>query len=282
MSVGLRETPRAHDGVLVEPASGGNGTGALVLSGSSGRVERDRARLLASAGVTAALTYRWFGGDGQPAGIWEYPLESFAPAVAWLAERCDRVVLVGVSKSAEAFLLYAVDDPAVDAVVALAPSHVAWANVGPGPDGGLRPQHSSWSRGGEPVPFVPYDDDAEPLGDPPAYAPVYAQSLRTHSDRVAAATIPVERFFGDVLLVAGGDDRVWPSVQFARAVEARRRALDLPTTVVTHAGAGHRVLLPGEAVATGGQRMARGGTEAADRALGERAWPHLRRVLELP
>ena len=92
---------------------------------------------------------------------------------------------------------------AVDAVVALAPSHVVWANVGAGPDGELRPQHSSWSRGGAPLPFVPYDDDAEPVGDPPAFTPVYAQSLRTAADRVAAATIPVERFFGDVLLVAG-------------------------------------------------------------------------------
>ena len=280
--MGLRETAYGHDGMLVEPSGGGNGTGVLVLSGSSGRVERERARLLASAGVTAALTYRWFGGDGQPAGIWEHPLETFAPAVAALAERCDRVVLMGVSKSAEAFLLYAGEDPAVDAVVALAPSHVAWANVGPGPDGELRPQHSSWSRGGEPVPFVPYDDDAEPIGDPPAYAPVYVQSLRTHAERVAAATIPVERFFGDVLLVAGGDDQVWPSVTFARAVESRRRALDLPTTVVTHDGAGHRVVLPGETVATSGQRMARGGTEEADRALGELAWPQIRRVLDLP
>jgi len=280
--VGLRETAYGHDGLLVEPSGGGNGTGVLVLSGSSGRVERERARLLASAGVTAALTYRWFGGEGQPAGIWEHPLETFAPAVAALAERCDRVVLMGVSKSAEAFLLYAGEDPAVDAVVALAPSHVAWANVGPGPDGELRPQHSSWSRGGEPVPFVPYDDDAEPIGDPPAYAPVYVQSLRTHAERVAAATIRVERFFGDVLLVAGGDDQVWPSVTFARAVESRRRALDLPTTVVTHDGAGHRVVLPGETVATSGQRMARGGTEEADRALGELAWPQIRRVLDLP
>ncbi|WP_330475071.1 acyl-CoA thioester hydrolase/BAAT C-terminal domain-containing protein [Terrabacter sp. C0L_2] len=279
--MGLRETPREHDGVLVEPEDGGNGTGVLVLSGSSGRVERDRARLLAGAGVSAALTYRWFGGPGQPAGIWEYPLEAFAPAVASLAERCDRVVLVGSSKTAEAFLLYAVGDPAVDAVVALAPSHVAWANVGAGPDGELRPQHSSWSRGGEPVPFVPYDDDAVAPGEPPAYAPVYAQSLRTHADRVSSATIPVERFFGDVLLVAGGDDRVWPSLAFARAVQARRAALDLPTTLVTHPEAGHRVILPGEPAASGGQTMARGGTEAADRALGERAWPEIRRVLDL-
>jgi hypothetical protein len=279
--VDLREHLTDHDGVLVEPSDGGTGTGVLVLSGSSGRVERDRARLLASAGVSAALTYRWFGGEGRPAGIWEHPLEAFTPAVASLAEHCDRVVLLGTSKSAEAFLLYAAGDPFVDAVVALAPSHVAWANVGPGPDGELRPQHSSWTRGGEPLPFVPYDDEAEPVGDPPAFTPVYAQSLRTHADRVAAATIPVERFFGDVLLVAGGDDQVWPSLTSARAVQARRRALDLPTTLVTHPGAGHRVLLPGEAVASGGQRMARGGTEAADRALGEQAWPEIRRVLDL-
>ena len=279
--MGVREQSVDHDGVLVEPAGGGNGTGVLVLSGSSGRVERHRAVLLAGAGVSAALTYRWFGGEGQPAGIWEYPLESFAPAVATLAERCDRVVLVGVSKTAEAFLAYAADDPAVDAVVALAPSHVVWANVGAGPDGELRPQHSSWSRGGAPLPFVPYDDEAEPVGDPPAFMPVYAQSLRSAGARVAAATIPVERFFGDVLLVAGGDDQVWPSVTFARAVQARRRALELPTTLVTHPEAGHRVVLPGEPVAGGGQRMARGGTEAADRALGERAWPEIRRVLDL-
>jgi alpha-beta hydrolase superfamily lysophospholipase len=277
----LREHPADHEGVLVEAADGGNGTGVLVLSGSSGRVELDRARVLAGAGVSAALTYRWFGGDAQPAAIWEYPLEAFAPDVATLSARCDRVVLVGASKTAEAFLAYAADDPAVDAVVALAPSHVVWANVGAGPDGELRPQHSSWSRGGAPLPFVPYDDDADPLGDPPAFAPVYAQSLRSAGDRVAAATIPVERFFGDVLLVAGGDDQVWPSVTFARAVQARRKALDLPTTLVTHPDAGHRVILPGEPVAAGGRQMARGGTEAADRELGERAWPEIRRVLDL-
>jgi hypothetical protein len=279
--VDLRTRPFDHDGLLVAPADGGNGTGVLVLSGSSGRVEVERATVLAGAGVSAALTHRWFGAAGQPAGIWEYPLELLGASVEALAARCDRVVLVGSSKTAEGFLLYAAGDPFVDAVVVIAPSHVAWANVGPGPDGELRPQHSSWTRGGEPLPFVPYDDEAEPVGDPPAFTPVYAQSLRTHADRVAAATIPVERFFGDVLLVAGGDDQVWPSLTSARAVQARRRALDLPTTLVTHPWAGHRVLLPGEAVASGGQRMARGGTEAADRALGEQAWPEIRRVLDL-
>ena len=267
------------EGLLVSPARDDTGTGVLVLSGSSGRIERERARVLGRAGATA-LTYRWFGEDGQPAAIHELPLESFDWAVDSLAGQCDRVVLMGVSKSAEAFLAYAAEDPRVDAVVALAPSHVVWANVGPGPDGRLRPQASSWSRHGEPLPFVPYDDDVEVSGDPPVLAPMYRQSLRTFADRVEAATIPVEQFFGDVLLVAGGDDQVWPSVDSARAVEARRRAQGLPTTVVTHPDAGHRVILPGEQPAGGGQRMARGGTEAADRALGVLAWPEILRVLD--
>ncbi|GAA2157630.1 bile acid acyltransferase/acyl-CoA thioester hydrolase-like protein [Humibacillus xanthopallidus] len=271
------------DGVWVRPADarGATGTGVLVLSGSSGRVETQRATVLAGVGATA-LSYRWFGAPGQPHGIWELPLESFDWAVGRLAPQCDRVVLVGVSKSAEAFLLYAADDPRVDAVVALSPSHVAWAAVSPGPDGELRPQHSSWSRAGRALPYVPYDDDVAVTGDPPAFEPVYRTSLDTFADRVEAATIPVERFFGDVLLVAGGDDRVWPALDFARAVEARRTAYGLPTTLVTHPDAGHRVILPGEGVAAGGAAMQRGGTEPADRALGLLAWPEIRRVLGAP
>jgi uncharacterized protein len=271
------------DGVCVRPARdrAATSTGALVLSGSSGRVETERATVLAGVGATT-LTYRWFGSPGQPPGIWELPLESFDWAVDRLASQCDRVVLVGASKSAEAFLLYAADDPRVDAVVAVSPSHVVWANVAPALDGSLRPQHSSWSRARRPVPFVPYDDDVVVTGDPPSYEPLYRASLATHEDRAAAATIPVERFFGDVLLIAGGDDQLWPSVDSARRIEARRAAYDLPTTLVTHPDAGHRVILPGETVTRGGAPMARGGTEAADRALGLLAWPEVRRVMGAP
>lgn len=268
------------EGVLLTPAGGGNGTGVLVLSGSSGRIEHSRATVLATAGVTA-LTHRWFGGAGQPRSINEYPLERFAWGVDRLTSQCDRVVLMGSSKSAEAFLLYAADDPRVDALVAFAPSHVAWANVGVDEDGGLRPCRSSWTRRGRPVAFVPYDDDVLVDTDPPTFEPVYRQSLLTFADRVAAATIPAERFFGDVLLVAGGDDHVWPSLDAARAIERRRAAFDLPTTVVTHPAAGHRTVLPGETIATGGAVMDRGGTERADRALGALAWPEILRVLDL-
>src|SRR6187200_2058880 len=100
------------EGVCVRPVHSREqtATGVLVLSGSSGRVEVERAGVLAGVGATA-LTYRWFGSPGQPSGIWELPLESFDWAVDRLASLCDRVVLVGASKSAEAFLLYAAAGP---------------------------------------------------------------------------------------------------------------------------------------------------------------------------
>jgi hypothetical protein len=94
-------------------------------------------------------------------------------------------------------------------------------------------------------------------------------------DPVEAARIPAERI-PTLILVAGGDDQVWPSVEQARAIAARRR---LPTTVLVDPAAGHRVLLPGERPPTTGIRMARGGTPAADRRLGAAAWTHLRRLL---
>lgn len=56
---------------------------------------------------------------------------------------------------------------------------------------------------------------------------------------------------------------------------------DRPTTVVTHPDAGHRTLLPGEPVVTGGAVMDRGGAEAADRELGSLAWPEILRVLDV-
>jgi hypothetical protein len=123
--------------------------GVLVLSGSSGRVEEDRCRVLQEHGLVAR-SFRWFGGPGQVPGICELPLETFLPVLDELAAGCDGLAVLGVSKGAEAALLLGLRDPRVRAVVALAPTPVVWANVGPGPDGEVRPQRSSWSWRGEP------------------------------------------------------------------------------------------------------------------------------------
>jgi uncharacterized protein len=144
-------------GSLLEPAER-TGWGVVVLSGSSGRVDVTRARLFTGLGAVC-IALRYICGERQPPGICEVPLEVFTRATDRLIqEGCERVAYVGVSKGAEAALLIAADDPRVAVVAALSPSSVVWANTGPGLDGAARPQRSSWTRGGVPLPFVKYDD----------------------------------------------------------------------------------------------------------------------------
>ena len=165
-------------------------------------------------------------------------------------------------------------------MVGLSPTYVAWAGLSE-----ERPQRSSWTLRGEPVPFVPFDDEAvedavkEAGEELPSFCEAYLSALEKYADRVPAATIPVERIAGEVVLVAGGADALWPSVLFAEAVRRRRTAHDLETIVVSHPDAGHRVVLPGEPVLPPSRRIAWGGSEEADRELGLRAWPEIAAIL---
>ena len=247
--------------------AGDGPTGVLVLSGSSGRVEEARCRVLAGLGAAAA-SYRWFGDT-----VDRVPLESFDDALSALHERCERLVVLGTSRGAEAALLLAARHVEIDAVVAISPSDVVWAALST-----ERPQRSSWTSAGEPLPFVPYDDSWDAETDPPEFVGLYEQSLETYADRVPAARIAVERIAGDVLLVAGGDDRLWPSCDFAERILGRRRAAALRTELVTHPRAGHRVRLPGEP-ALGPSPLVHGGNEEADAALGALVWPYLEELL---
>lgn len=270
-------------GFLATPENRNPTAAVLVLSGSSGRVETDRVRLLASRGA-AALSIRWFGDPGQPPGICEVPLETFSPALDRLSGLAENLAVVGISKGAEAALLLAARDSRIRAVAAFSPSSVVWANVGPGDDGTIRPCRSSWTANGRFVPFVPYDDTWEPpAGDaPPSYRGLYEQSLNTYADHVAAATIPVETIEARVLVTGGSDDQVWPSDTFATQIAQRRAVHGQDTTLVIGPDAGHRVTLPGEPTpGESGMTMARGGTRDAASAMGHRVWPHLLDLLNL-
>lgn len=251
--------------------------GVLVLAGSSGRVESERARLFAEHGI-AALAIRWFGGPGQPEGPALLPLETFTQAVDFLqAEGAQRIGLVGVSKGAEASLLTAVRDPRVDVVVALSPtSHVwSWREAGK--------NVSSWTWRDEPLPFLALDENwpAEHAHEP---APIAIRSWYERSARVSpellAAAIPVERTRAEIVLVAGGNDQMWPSLPFAEELVRRRSTADpdepgaaAPIHLVTHPLAGHRPRFPGEPPAKPPTTFAYGGSRETDAALGARAWP---------
>ncbi|MFG2721317.1 acyl-CoA thioester hydrolase/BAAT C-terminal domain-containing protein [Streptomyces sp. NPDC048416] len=319
MKVVGHELTAPWEGVLLEPAAGAR-AGVVVLAGSSGRVDRRRARLLAEQGLLA-LAIRWFGGPGQPKGICEVPLETFVAAVELLRERgAGRVGILGVSKGAEAALLTAVHEPRVDAVVALSPPSLVWCNIGPGRDGQARPYRSSWTWRGHPLPFVPLDDSWQaaeqdrgpaairgryeqseataasrhgrplPLDDsrrpaeqdrgPAAIRGWYEQSEATFASRLDVAAIAVEKARADILLVAGGDDAMWPSLRYARQLAARRRAAGVPVELVTRDDAGHRPRLPGEDPAPPSTAFLHGGTTRADTLLGKAAWAPLLNLLD--
>jgi len=269
-------------GEVVPPCTGSPRAAVVVLSGSSGRLEQERAELLAQHGALAlALTY--FGDEGQPGGICEVPLETFTKALDLLQDKAPdaRLGMIGVSKGAEAALATSVVDPRVDAVVAIAPTPVVWANVGPGLDGESYPYRSSWTWRGEPLPFVPYDESWEPGAAPVANVELYRRSLALDPERARRAAIDVAAARADLLLVAGGDDLMWDGVAHARTIERARRAAGRQVEVVCADDAGHRVVLPSETPVPSSGAFAYGGTSDADRALGVRAWPRIRAVLGL-
>lgn len=252
-----------------------NGVGVLTVAGSSGRLDDARARLFAAKGCVAE-TMTWFGGPGQNAGPYDIPLETFLDRAAALRRECDHVVLVGTSVGAEGVLAAAAQDGGVlvDAVVAFAPSSVVWCGVRP--DGTAT---SHWTFRGQARPYVAFSEGHWPDDATPSFLDLYRSSLAQAPERVRdAATIAVERI-PHVIAVAGGDDQVWPSTDFAERIARRRTEHGLETVIVADEAAGHRTILPGEPVATGGHVMARGGSEQADRQLGASAWSDIEALL---
>lgn len=247
------------------------GVGVLVLAGSSGRIDEARARVLAEAGAVAE-SVRWFGGPGQPSGPWDVPLETFLHRIEDLRRECDRVWMMGTSFGSEAALLCGALSSQIEGVVAFAPSDVIWA----GYDNHRETSH--WTLEGRPLPYTPFDWDGYVAETPARFRPLYEKSLRTNGAQATEATIPVERI-SKLVVVAGGNDQVWPSIDSADRIASRRSSHGLDTIVVTTVEAGHRTILPGEPLVMGGMSMARSGSEAADTQLGQLAWRIIREVV---
>ncbi|MEI9417976.1 acyl-CoA thioester hydrolase/BAAT C-terminal domain-containing protein [Mesorhizobium sp. Cs1321R2N1] len=255
-------------------------TGVVVLGGSSGRVDVERARLFADVGVSA-LALRWFDGEGQVPGICEIPLETFFAATDRLVGLgCRRIIYVGTSKGAEASLLAAAHDPRIDAVVAISPTSVVWGNIGPGRDGISWPERSSWTLKGVPCPFVPTDPDwkASYLDGLVSYRGLFEHCLARFKQEADRAAIPVEVISAEIVLVAGGGDALWPSLDFARSIVRRRKDAGKATRLVSAPDAGHRILLPGENTPRSSSH-AHGGNDRADAGLGRDAWRYVRELL---
>ncbi|HEX2099382.1 MAG TPA: acyl-CoA thioester hydrolase/BAAT C-terminal domain-containing protein [Candidatus Synoicihabitans sp.] len=250
----------------------------VVVGGSDGGLKsaEQLAFQFARAGW-AALAVAYFGMEGLPSSLANIPLEYFDGAVVFLRRqpgvRIDDLTIVGSSRGGELALLVAAHNPAFRRVIAVVPSHVSWGPVG---------QHdasvAAWTFGGRALPFVrpvrAVDYSARPYFGTPDFMADLAQT-----DSVAAATIPVERINGPVLLLSGEDDQVWPSTYMSERVIERLAAKEHPYSHkhVSFPGAGH-LILPGPDPSfvvfdhPTGVQVALGGNRQANRVAQRNAW----------
>lgn len=266
----------------------------VVLGGSGGGLSERDAIGFARAGF-AALALAYFGRPPLPAQLVEAPVETVGRGLEWLIGRPDvqqdRVALVGRSKGGELALLAAATYPdKVNAVVGYVPSPIVWQGVAFDRQARRSRPRSSWTIAGEPVPFLPYSRPRGVdmlrmtgmlVGRPTAIRPFYEGALGD-SAGVERATIPIEGIAAPLMLISGGDDRLWPSSRLCELAVDRLGAHQHPFACehLRYAGAGHMITPPDlapECTTTVG-RLKMGGSEQANAAASADAWP---KVLEL-
>jgi dienelactone hydrolase len=215
-------------GILFLPNASGPVPGVLVVGGAQGGIEADRAAWLASHGY-AALALAYFRYDDLPRDLAGIPLEYFGRALDWMAQRpeilADQIAVMGTSRGGELVLQLGSMYPQIKAVVAYVPSSVR------NPANGGTGVPYAWTWQGQPLPYLP---------------PSLAQDPSAAAEEELKAEIPVEKIHGPILLISGGDDKVWDSTAMADAVVARLKRAHFAYRVenLKYAHAGHLVGFP--------------------------------------
>lgn len=274
----LREQGLYGELYLPESAGAKRVPGILLIGGSEGGLDNisQMATSFAQQGY-AALALAYWNEEGLPTKLEGIPLEYFDRALAWLGHQprvdAKSLAMLGWSRGAEAALLVASRNPAVHAVLAVAPSSIVWQGL----SGGGAGDHAAWTVANRALPFV--TPDASRF-DPHAMTllPLFEARL-AEADARPETAIPVERIHGPVLLISGSDDRIWPSQRFADRIVARLQGAGFrhPVLNLSYAGAGHFVFvgapdgqLSRAGTASNGGML--GGTAAANAAAWQDNW----------
>jgi len=276
-------------GTLFRPAGDGPFPTVLVVGGSAGgQVFADQCAALLAGHGYASLALSYFARERLPDHLVGIPLEYFARAMRWLrAQPCaddGGVAVVGRSRGGELALLLGATFPEVRAVVSYCPSHVVWGGVrnGQGVD------ESAWTFDGRAVPHVAPRLDPAQMGRifgkrPVSLSPLFEAPLDPLA--ASAATIPVERTRGPVVVFSGDDDKMWPAGRMCDAVIERLEAHRHPHAFAHHryAGAGHLLRAPCVPTAViDSPMLALGGEPRGQARANRQSWTELLRALGSP
>ena len=231
----------------------------ILLGGSEGgsAVTRGAAQLASYGFAVLALPYyspaEWPSQKAElptlPGAFTDIPIDRLNEARAWLQARenvnadvdAKRIAIYGTSKGAEFALLAGVHLRWVTSVVAVVPSDVVWEGWGPNIEPGKR---SSFSIGGKPFPFVPYEDFGKEFmgfqtGEDVRIRRPQDKGRAANPAAAATARIPAERIKAPVMLIAGQEDQVWNSAMMAHNIAERRAEAKLDTVSLIYTDAGH-------------------------------------------
>jgi uncharacterized protein len=278
-------------GKFFYPKGGENLPPVIIIGGSEGGIwlSETFGYPLAQEGFAALALPYWQYAD-LPDALKAIPLEYFDRAIDWVhnqpATKKEGVAMIGNSRGGEGALLIASHNPKVSAVVGAVPGdHVApsidwddWTN-----------RTSAWTLNGDTLAYTSgtrYNEETG-WGD-------YFEKLGEQKDYEEAA-IKVEHINGPVMLISGGDDKIWPSQIMSDRMIERLRTYDFPyfNCHINFPEAGHKFVTPPRSYrkSTGnrsdeGSKRKRynidfGGTpEANDRAQ-EEAWLHILNFLKV-
>ncbi len=205
----------------------------IMLGGSNGGMKQvdDPAKIVASHGY-GVLALAYFAADSLPQQLERIPVEYFFNSIQWAKEKhfidTNRIVILGISKGAEAALLVASMRRDIKGAIAFVPSNVRWQGI---PNGPSFVSKSSWTFNGKDLPFLKcsigfsffwkFISKAKQIELREIFKPI----LTAEKSEIEPALIEVEKINGPILLIAGKDDKVWPSYEMCQMMKDRLDSL---------------------------------------------------------
>ncbi|QYJ06249.1 acyl-CoA thioester hydrolase/BAAT C-terminal domain-containing protein [Qipengyuania flava] len=260
----------------------------LLLGGSEGGLKESRnvfARQLAAEGYS--VLYPGYTATGEANRAFNMvPLEIFDAALDWLeanpAIADGPIAAIGHSKGAEGALLLASRDPRIVAVIAAMPSDVVWQGFS-FDQIDMSDLKSSWSAGGEPVPYARYEMLAWHEWFTGATMLDMFEGSRAAADGNAESMLAIEKIGGPVLLICGEKDNLWPGCAMGRNLRERAQAAGkIDVELLAYEKAGHWGFGAASDLAEGDTRLLgrMGGTLESDMAARADQWPKILAFLE--
>lgn len=205
----------------------------IMLGGSNGGIRQvdDRAKIISSHGY-AVLALGYFGMENLPKNLERIPVEYFFNSINWVKEKqfidTNKIVILGFSKGGEAALLVASMRRDIKGAIAFVPSNVRWQGI---PNGPSFISKSSWTFNGKDLPYLKcsigfsffwkFISNSKQIELREIFKPIITEDKSI----IEPALIEVEKINGPVLLIAGKDDKVWPSYDMCQMMKNRLDSL---------------------------------------------------------